>query len=89
MAQVEATVTDALGHLSGPVTRLEIHLSDQNCSGSGQLKKRCTIEARLEGRRPTAVTCDAESVNEAVAGASDMLRRLLERGRGRRRNRHG
>ncbi|CAN5810812.1 hypothetical protein BH09MYX1_BH09MYX1_06820 [soil metagenome] len=77
-AQVEATVADALRHVSAHITRVEVHLSDENGEKHGQNDKRCVMEARLEGRQPTAVTCDAPTVEEAVAGAADKLKSSVE-----------
>ena len=51
---------------------------DQNSDKSGQDDKRCMMEARLEGRQPTAVTHQAASLADAVDGAADKLKRSLE-----------
>jgi len=77
-AEVEATVAKALSHFSAHVTRVEVHLSDENGAKHGQHDKRCMIEARVEGRRPTAVTCEAATLDQAVAGAADKLKSSLE-----------
>ena len=83
IAQVEATVTESLSHLSSHITRVEVHLSDENGAKNGQHDKRCMMEARLEGRQPTAVTCEAATLDQAIAGAADKLqnsvRSTLER----------
>jgi ribosome-associated translation inhibitor RaiA len=63
---------------SDRITRVEVHLSDQNGDKSGQDDKRCMLEARLEGRQPTVVTHHAASLDEAVDGAADKLKRFLE-----------
>ena len=78
MTQVEAVVTHALSHFSAHVTRVEVHLSDENGHKNGQHDKRCMMEARLEGRQPTAVTCEAATLAQAVAGAADKLKRSLQ-----------
>jgi hypothetical protein len=78
VTQVEATVTKSLGHFSAHITRLEVHLSDENGDKNGQYDKRCMMEARLEGRQPTAVTCEAATVAQAVAGAADKLKSSLQ-----------
>jgi len=78
VAEVEKTVTRSLSHCSAHVTRVEVHLSDENGDKSGQLDKRCMMEARLEGRQPTAVTCEAATLAQAVAGAADKLKSSLE-----------
>jgi ribosome-associated translation inhibitor RaiA len=78
VAQVEATVSSSLRRFSARITRLEIHLSDENGDKNGQNDKRCMMEARLKGRQPTAVTCQAATLDQAIAGAADKLKRSLE-----------
>ena len=77
-AHVEATVTKALSHYKSHVTRVEVHLSDENGDKGGANDKRCVMEARLEGRQPTAVTCDAATTSQAISGAAEKLRNSLE-----------
>ncbi len=74
---VESTLTKALKHFSLQITRVEVHLSDENGDKSGQDDKRCMMEARLEGRQPTVVTCEAATLTQAVSGAADKLKRSL------------
>lgn len=83
IAQIEATVEGALGHLSEHVTRVEIHLTDENAQKGGGADKRCVMEARLEGHQPVAVTEQAGSLDEAVEGAAHKLKRLIEHTLGR------
>jgi len=77
-AQVRNVVESALSRFSDRITRVEVHLSDQNSDKSGQNDKRCMMEARVEGRRPTAVTHQAATVDQAVEGAADKLARVIE-----------
>jgi ribosome-associated translation inhibitor RaiA len=77
-AQVEAVVTSALGRFVDRVTRVEVHLSDENGAKSGADDKRCMMEARLEGRPPTAVTHRAATVELAMDGAAEKLARSIE-----------
>ena len=83
VAQVESTVSKALSHFSNHITRVEVHLSDENGNKDGQNDKRCMIEARLEGRQPTAVTCEAATQTQAVAGAAERLKSSLDSTLGR------
>ena len=76
--QVSGTVETALSRVSDHITRVEVHLSDQNRSKNGRNDKRCMIEARLEGRQPIAVTHKAPELEQAVAGAADKLARSIE-----------
>jgi ribosome-associated translation inhibitor RaiA len=71
-------VESVLSRFSDRITRIEVHLSDQNGDKSGQDDKRCMLEARLEGRPPTVVTHQAASLDESVDGAADKLKRSLE-----------
>jgi len=75
---VTGVVERVLSRFSDRITRVEVHLSDQNSDKSGQDDKRCMMEARLEGRPPTAVTHQAASLGDAVDGAADKLKRSLE-----------
>jgi len=58
---------------------VEVHLSDVNSDKGGQNDKRCMMEARLEGRQPTAVTHQATTLDQAIDGATDKLKRSIER----------
>lgn len=77
-AQVNGAVENALSRFSEHITRVEVHLSDENGDKSGPSDKRCAIEARLEGRQPIAVTHHAATSEQAIDGAADKLLRLVE-----------
>jgi ribosome-associated translation inhibitor RaiA len=86
-ARVEAVIEEALSRFSDQITRVEVHLSDENSHKSGQNDKRCMMEARLENRRPTAVTHQAATLDQAINGAADKLQRSIESTLGRLRDR--
>jgi ribosome-associated translation inhibitor RaiA len=77
-AHVSGVVQSAVGRFSDQVTRVEVHLTDEDGHKSGQNDKRCVMEARLQGLRPMAVTHHAASLHQAVNGAADKLTRLVE-----------
>ena len=83
VAQVTATVEHALKRFHDHVTRVEVHLSDQNGKKGGQEDKRCVMEARLEGRLPVAATDEAATTDQAVRGAADKLSGLIDSQLGR------
>jgi len=83
IVQIEATVEATLGHLSEHITRVEVHVSDENAKKDGGTDKRCMMEARLEKHQPIAVTEEAASLDEAVEGAAHKLKRLLDHTLGR------
>jgi ribosome-associated translation inhibitor RaiA len=75
---VSAVVKSSLARVSSHVTRVEVHLSDEDGPRTSKGDKRCMMEARLEKRQPFAVTCHAETVHQAVKGASEKLIRMIE-----------
>jgi hypothetical protein len=86
--QAEAVVRDALEHCSEHITRVEVHLSDENSNkkiGTGD--KRCLLEARLASRQPIAVSHQAATLEQAIGGAAKKMRHSLETVLGRLGNR--
>jgi ribosome-associated translation inhibitor RaiA len=75
---IEADVRAALGRFGDQITRVEVHLSDENGAKSGNDDKRCRMEARCAGRQPVAVSHDATTLQGAYDGAAKALQRLLE-----------
>ena len=82
-AHVSGVVEKALERFSEHVTRVEVHLGDENGSKNGQHDQRCMLEARFEGRQPVAVTDHAATLHQAVQGATQKLVRLLDSTLGR------
>ena len=79
-------VEQALSRVSDRITRVVVHLSDENGDRSGQQDKQCMMEARLEGRQPIAVTHQAATMDEAVNGAAEKLSGAIESIIGRQRD---
>jgi ribosome-associated translation inhibitor RaiA len=77
-AHIRSVVERALSHESGHITRVEVHVADENGPKSGPKDMRCKMEARLEHHQPFAVTFDAATVHQAIDGAADKLARLVE-----------
>jgi ribosome-associated translation inhibitor RaiA len=83
-AEVSGVVKLALSRFSNHITRVEVHLSDENSDKKGGHDAiRCMMEARLEGRQPIAVTHQAATLDQAVDGAAGKLTRLIEHTLGR------
>jgi hypothetical protein len=80
---VTAAVETALSNHAGRITRLELHLSDQNGKKGGEADLRCAIEARLEGLPPLGVHHDAAVLMDAVEGAAQRLQHLIDHHLGR------
>jgi len=74
---IEREVNDALGRFAERITRVEVHVKDLNAKKGG-VDKQCTIEARLNGLDPVAVTAEAERLETAVTTAAGKLQRLID-----------
>ncbi len=85
-SKLEDILSDELNRFSEQITRLEVHLSDENGAKVGQNDKRCMIEARLEGRQPMAVTADADTHEHSVSEAINKLKHSLDSILGRLKN---
>ncbi len=78
-AYVRSETEHALSRFRDHITRVEVHLSDENSDKKdGKGGQRCAMEARLEGRKPIAATHQALTLEQAVNGAADKLSRLIE-----------
>lgn len=78
VTKVRDQVESSLNRISEHITRVEVHLSDENGNKNDLNDKRCVIEARLEGHQPLAVTNQSSTLEEAVDGASEKMLRLIE-----------
>ncbi len=83
----ESTITETLKRFDEQITRVEVHLTDENSSNkSGINDKRCMLEARLEGMKPIAVTAHGGTIQEALKVALVKLKSTLDTTLGRLRN---
>jgi hypothetical protein len=82
-AEVAEMVEHSLNRFADHVTTIEVHLDDENGAKGGDDDIRCTIEARLVGQQPIAVTGHAASVVQATTGASGKMARALDTAIGR------
>ncbi len=83
---IQNTVADSLKRFDEQITRVEVHLNDENSHKSGVNDKRCMLEARLEGLQPVAVTAHGGTVQEALKNAIDKMKSALDTTIGRLRN---
>ena len=78
IAYVNTIIKDELVRVSDHITRIEVHLSDENGSKTGKYDKHCMLEARLKNRQPIAVASRAKTVEKAVNNALDKLKTSME-----------
>ena len=71
--RLSGILRNSLSKYEGKITRLEVHLSDEDGNKSGQKDKRCLLEARVANIKPIAVTSYDNSIDQAVNGAIPKL----------------
>ena len=77
---VRDQVEHHLAHIADRITRVEVHLKDEN----GALKsaiddKHCTMEARPAGRQPLAVEHKGDNLQKVIGETAGKLERALKR----------
>lgn len=82
--QIKAEVENSLEPFGGKITRVEVHLSDENSDKKfGTEDMRCLLEARLAGLQSVTVSHKAATMEQAIEGAVEKLKRSLESTLGR------
>lgn len=77
-AWISDEVRARLDRFADHITRIEIHLSDEDGRKSGGSDKQCLIEARIEGRNPEAASDQSSTLEGAVSGAIRKLQDVLD-----------
>ena len=75
---VTEKINRSLKRFANKITRIEIHLSDQNGQKSGSDDIQCRIEARIEGVQPLIVTDRNSTKEKALAAAIEKIKAVLE-----------
>ena len=70
-------IAKALQRFESHITRIEVHVKDENGNKDGFNDISCLIEARLEGRQPIAITNQANTIDLAVTGAIDKIKTAI------------
>ena len=71
-------IAEALQRFESYITRIEVHLKDENGKKEGFNDISCLLEARLEGRQPIAITNQAGTIELAIEGAIDKIKTAIE-----------
>lgn len=72
-----ALVQKVLRPFRDHITRVDVHLTDENAHANHSNDKRCVMEARLDGFPPLVVTATSSNVAAALDSASRKLRRSV------------
>ena len=77
--RIEAMLHSKLARFEDRLTRLEVHVSDENGTKGGGDDKTCMIEARPRSGKPIGVTEHAAKVDDAARKAANTMAQRLER----------
>jgi hypothetical protein len=84
--KIETNIRGALDRFADRVTRVLVHLGDENSDKKGgDDDMRCTLEVRLSGLQPIAVRDTAPTLEQALDGAIEKFIRAAETTIGRER----
>ncbi len=75
---VREVIEQTLEYQQSQISRIEVYLRDENGGKTGTNDKHCVMEARLNGRKPIAVTDQAGTIHDVIAGAAEKLKHALE-----------
>ena len=70
-------IKKSLERFSEWVTRIEVHLSDQNAHKSGANDMQCMLEARIKGQQPIAVSSKSDIKEKAINDAISKMKAAL------------
>lgn len=68
---------NGLARFESLISRVEVHLSDENALKSGTDDKKCLIEVRMENRQPISVTATSDVIEKAFADALNKMKRKM------------
>ena len=71
-------IAEAFKRYKSHITRIEVHLKDENGKKDGIKDKTCSLEARLEGRKPIAVTSHESTVELSISSAIEKMKSSLD-----------
>lgn len=69
---------EKLQRFDSHLTRVEVHLSDENAGKAGADDKRCNIEARLEGVDPIFASALSDDISKSIHEGLQKIKRGIE-----------
>lgn len=78
LSHAEDQVRQRLSRFESRLTRIEMHLGDENGARNTAGDKRCVLEARPTGLAPVTVTDHGNTLEEAMSGALKKMVNSLE-----------
>lgn len=77
-AYVTDVISDNFDRYKNAITRVVVHLSDENAGKISDNDKKCLIEARIANHRPVVVSHNANNIHQAIQASCDKLLRSLD-----------
>ena len=74
---IRSDLNRILNRFKDEITRVEVHLSDENGDKAGAQDKRCRLEVRPKRHQSLIVTNDSSDIQTSVTGAANKMQRLL------------
>jgi len=77
--EVQALIENKLGRFADRITRVEVHLTDENSAEkTGGNDKKCMIEVRMAGRQPISTTDHGATHDQALLGAAGKMQSQID-----------
>jgi ribosome-associated translation inhibitor RaiA len=77
-AYIDTLIKAKMSRFNGHLTRIEVHLSDENGLKDGPSDKKCLLEARPKNMQAIVVTSQSSTIEKAIADTIDKLKNALE-----------
>lgn len=74
---IDGLVKDKMARFDSYLTRIEVHLSDENADKDSPDDKKCVLEARPKNMQPIVVTSYADTIEKAINTAIGKLKKAL------------
>jgi ribosomal subunit interface protein len=74
---VSEKINHAFKHIEDRISRVEVHLSDQNAHKGGSDDIQCKLEARVEGMQPVVVESKSSTKEKALDEATSKMKAAL------------
>lgn len=71
-------IKNELARFDDKITRVEVHLGDENSEKFGKNDKRCLIEVRVANMQPIAVTDHADTIEKAFHSALTKIKKVVD-----------
>lgn len=75
---VQSVVETAISRFRDQITRVEVHLSNNNSQKSSDGDNRCLLEVRMNNYQPIAVSDHAATLHQAIAGAAEKMKHAID-----------